>query len=195
MTDRTGYPNVVVDIERVRASGLVKDEIGLDQPDEKGTFSTTLLREAVQGHADRSSSAGRPTRRPRASRRCCRCWSSRCRTRRARPSSTEMVSVIEAEWPDLGPDAIAHVLGEHEPIVLGSRTVDWVYPRVDPDRHRHPRRPGQGGDLDRLGLPARRGPLLRAAGEGRHPHRPDHRPHGPPAARAPDRHRRRRSTR
>lgn len=26
------------------------------------------------------------------------------------------------------PDAIAHVFGEHEPFVLGSRTIDWVYP-------------------------------------------------------------------
>src|SRR5947207_12854724 len=48
VTDRTGYPNVAVDIERVQASGLIKDEIGLDQPAEKGTFSTTLLREAVK---------------------------------------------------------------------------------------------------------------------------------------------------
>ena len=38
VTDRISRPNVVVDIERVRASGLVKDEIGLDQPDEKGPF-------------------------------------------------------------------------------------------------------------------------------------------------------------
>jgi len=37
-----------VDNERVRASGLIKDEIGLDQPAEKGTLSTTLLREAVK---------------------------------------------------------------------------------------------------------------------------------------------------
>ena len=45
--DRTVYPHVVVDIDEVRASGLVKDEIGFDQPEEKGTFSTTLLRDAV----------------------------------------------------------------------------------------------------------------------------------------------------
>ena len=48
MKDRTAYPHVVVDIEKVRASGLVKDSIGLDQPDEKGTFSTTLLRDAIR---------------------------------------------------------------------------------------------------------------------------------------------------
>jgi hypothetical protein len=49
--DRTTYPHVVVDIEKVRASGLVK-EIGLDQQDEKITFSTTLLREAVKTTRD-----------------------------------------------------------------------------------------------------------------------------------------------
>ena len=47
-SNRTSYPAVEVDIERVRASGLVKDEIGLDEPDEKGGFGTTLLREAVR---------------------------------------------------------------------------------------------------------------------------------------------------
>ena len=47
VADRTNYPHVEVDVERVRASGLIKDEIGLDEPDEKGAFGSTLLREAV----------------------------------------------------------------------------------------------------------------------------------------------------
>jgi hypothetical protein len=50
--DRTAFPHVVVDIDKVRASGLVKDTIGLDQPDEEGTFSTTLLRDAVKTTRD-----------------------------------------------------------------------------------------------------------------------------------------------
>ena len=45
--DRTARSHVDVAIEKVRASGLVKDGIGLDQPVGKGTFSTTLLRDAV----------------------------------------------------------------------------------------------------------------------------------------------------
>ena len=40
----------------------------------------------------------------------------------------ELVSTIEEEWPGLGPHAIAHVLGEHQTLTLGSRTVEWVYP-------------------------------------------------------------------
>ena len=50
--NRAVYAHVLVDIDEVRASGLVKDEIGLDQPDEKGTFSTTLLRDAVKATRD-----------------------------------------------------------------------------------------------------------------------------------------------
>lgn len=127
VTDRTGYPNVAVDIERVRASGLIKDEIGLVQPDEKGTFSTTLLREAVkatlsfeQRWAAYSASEGEPEVLP--------VLVVQVPDKASDAKLTELVGTIEAEWPGLGPRAIAHVLGEHERLTLGTRTVDWVYP-------------------------------------------------------------------
>ncbi|MDA8201344.1 MAG: DEAD/DEAH box helicase family protein [Chloroflexi bacterium] len=127
VTDRTGYPNVAVDIERVRASGLIKDEIGLDQPAEKGTFSTTLLREAVkatlsfeQRWAAYSASEGEPEVLP--------VLVVQVPDKASDAKLTEFVGTIEAEWPGLGPRAIAHVLGEHERLTLGARTVDWVYP-------------------------------------------------------------------
>jgi hypothetical protein len=127
LTDRTGYPNVTVDIELVRASGLVKDEIGLDQPDEKGTFSNTLLREAVKtvrGYESRwaaySASEAEPEVLP--------VLVVQVPDKATDAKLTDMVSVIEAEWPDLEPHAIAHVLGEHQTLTLGSRTVEWIYP-------------------------------------------------------------------
>jgi type III restriction enzyme len=123
--DRTSYPHVVVDIDQVRASGLVKDEIGLEQPDEKGTFSTTLLRDAVKATlafeerwAAYSASEGEPVVLP--------ALVVQVPDKANEAKLTEMVSVIESEWPNLGSNAIAHVFGEHEPIVLGSRTIDWV---------------------------------------------------------------------
>ncbi|HVA88097.1 MAG TPA: DEAD/DEAH box helicase family protein, partial [Candidatus Saccharimonadales bacterium] len=127
VTDRTGYPNVAVDIERVRGSGLIKDEIGLDQPAEKGTFSTTLLREAVkatlsfeQRWAAYSASEGEPEVLP--------VLVVQVPDKASDAKLTELVGTIDAEWPGLGPRAIAHVLGEHERLTLGARTVDWVYP-------------------------------------------------------------------
>jgi Tfp pilus assembly protein PilV len=127
VTDRTGYPNVSVDIERVRASGLIKDEIGLDQPDEKGTFSTTLLREAVkatlafeQRWAAYSAAEAEPEVLP--------VLVVQVPDKASDAKLADIVGTIEAEWPGLGPRAIAHVLGEHERLAIGSRTVDWVYP-------------------------------------------------------------------
>ncbi len=127
VNDRTALPHVVVDVDKVRASGLVKDSIGLDQPDEKGTFSTTLLRDAV-----------------RATREFERRWKAYCDATREPnvlpvlviqlpdKSDTvkigEVVQTVESEWSGLGPGAIAHVFGEHQPIVLGSRTIGWMYP-------------------------------------------------------------------
>jgi type III restriction enzyme len=125
--DRTALPHLAVDVERVRASGLVKDTIGLDQPDEEGTFSTTLLRDAVRTTRDFESR-----------------WATYCAEaneplvlpalviqvpdKADKSKLEEIVQVVESEWPGLGPSAIAHVLGEHEPVVLGSRTIGWVYP-------------------------------------------------------------------
>jgi type III restriction enzyme len=127
VTDRISRPNVVVDIERVRASGLVKDEIGLDQPDEKGTFSTTLLREAVKATrsyeerwAEYSAAEGEPEVLP--------VLVVQVPDKASDAKLAELVSTIEAEWPGLGPQAIAHVLGEHQTLTPGSRTVEWVYP-------------------------------------------------------------------
>ncbi len=127
VTDRINRPNVAVDIERVRASGLVKDEIGLDQPDEKGTFSTTLLREAVKATrtyeerwAAYSAAEGEPDVLP--------VLVVQVPDKASEAKLRELVSTIEDEWPGLGPGAITHVLGEHQTLTMGSRTLEWVYP-------------------------------------------------------------------
>lgn len=127
ITDRTTRPNVVVDIERVRASGLVKDEIGLEQPDEKGTFSTTLLREAVKmtrsyekRWAAYSSDQGEPEVLP--------VLVVQVPDKASDAKLTEIITTIDNEWPELGLAAIAHVLGEHQSLTLRDRTVEWVYP-------------------------------------------------------------------
>lgn len=126
-TDRTDYPPVQVDIDKVRASGLVKDEVGLDEPDEKGSFGSTLLREAVQATLDYehrwaayADDTGEPAVLP--------VLVLQVPDKASKNKLGELVEVIESEWPGLGPHAIAHVFGEHEPIELDSRTLRWVHP-------------------------------------------------------------------
>jgi hypothetical protein len=126
-TYRTAYPHVVVDIEKVRKSGLVKDTIGLDQPDEKGTFSSTLLRDAVKATREFESrwtaycvSEGEPNVLP--------LLVIQVPDKSDVAKIGQVVQIVESEWPGLGPNAIAHVFGEHEPVMLGPRTIAWVYP-------------------------------------------------------------------
>ena len=121
VTDRTMYPFVEVDIDKVRASGLVKDEIGVDEPDEKGTFSTTLLREAVKATleyerrwAAYSAEQDEPEVLP--------VLVVQVPDKASDATLTELVGVVESEWPGLGPDAIAHVFGEHERLHCPLRT-------------------------------------------------------------------------
>jgi len=125
--DRTDYPPVQVDIDKVRASGLVKDEIGLDEPDEKGSFGSTLLREAVQSTLDfearwaaYSEETGEPPVLP--------VLVLQVPDKASKNKLGELVDVLESEWPGLGPHAVAHVFGEHEPIELDTRTLRWVHP-------------------------------------------------------------------
>jgi len=127
-TDRTDYPPVQVDTAKVRASGLVKDEIGLDEPDEDGTFGATLLREAVRATrdyerrwqdyaAETGSQAVLPV------------LVIQVPDKASDDHLAELVAMIESEWRGLGPRAVAHVFGEHElTIEVGSRTIRWVEP-------------------------------------------------------------------
>jgi hypothetical protein len=134
IADRTTYPAVQVDIDKVRASGLVKDEIGLAQPDEKGTFSTTLLRDATRRTLDfesrwaaYSAAESEPAVHP--------VMVVQVPDKASTTKLGDIVDVIESEWPGLGPGAVAHVFGEHEPIDLDTRRVDWVHPEsIQTDR-------------------------------------------------------------
>jgi superfamily II DNA or RNA helicase len=125
--DRTDYPPVRVDIDKVRSSGLIKDEIGLDEPDEKGSFGSTLLREAVRATLDYqerwnaySVASGEPGVLP--------VLVLQVPDKASNNKLGELVEVIESEWPGLGPHAIAHVFGEHEAVKLDTRTLRWVHP-------------------------------------------------------------------
>ncbi|MCU1396489.1 MAG: type restriction endonuclease subunit [Ilumatobacteraceae bacterium] len=126
-TNRTYFPHVEVDIERVRASGLIKDEIGIIEPDEKGAFGNTLLREAVKATIDYDAAwrqyalaQNEPTVVP--------ALVVQVPDKTTPAKLEEIVGVIESEWPGLGPSAIAHVFGEHDRLHLSGRVIEWIPP-------------------------------------------------------------------
>ena len=134
VADRTNYPHIEVDVDRVRASGLIKDEIGLDEPDEKGAFGSTLLREAVRSALDYDR-RWRNYATEQSSPEVLPVLVVQVADKASDAHLTELVSVIDSEWPALGPGAVAHVFGEHERLHIGGRAVDWVAPESIENDH------------------------------------------------------------
>ena len=133
--NRTSYPSVVVDPARVQESGLLKDDIRLEFPAETGLFDIVLLARATEkvkeatklwrAYAQRESTGEEPVvpllvvQMPN------------------KPSDELLLSaltVIQKTWPQLEPDAIVHVFGDHAPIKLGAFTVPYVSPETVQDR-------------------------------------------------------------
>jgi len=126
-TDRTTYPPVAIDIDQVRASGIIKDQIDLDEPATTGTFSATLLRSAVDSlleyehrWAKYSAAQNEPLVVP--------ILVVQVDDKPSAAHLAEVVSIIEGQWVGLGPHAIVNVFGEHDDLVIGSRKVRWVAP-------------------------------------------------------------------
>jgi hypothetical protein len=112
----------------VQESGLLKDTINLDVPDDVGDFSTVLLRrgtdklrdisDAWAGYAKQQEDAGTVLplmvfQVPNS------------------PDHREIgkwLDTIFDRWPDLPPDCVANVFGEHKTETFGSRTVPYIAP-------------------------------------------------------------------
>lgn len=126
---RTSYPSIVVDSRRVQESGLLKDDIRLGFPATSGHFDTVLLKQAARKAKEttalwRAYAAGEDdgdesvvpllvVQVPNT------------------PSDDLLLSAFDTirdEWPELAPDAMAHVFGEHAAIELGSHVVPHVSP-------------------------------------------------------------------
>jgi type III restriction enzyme len=125
---RSTLPNVVVDPVKVQESGLLKDTIILDIPDQAGHFDTVLVRRAT--HKLKESSAA---------------WAEYGKQQNEpdlvkplmvlqvpnTPDRNEigrLVDTIFEEWPELMTDAVAHVLGEHTTQTFGRYSVPYIAP-------------------------------------------------------------------
>lgn len=127
--DRTTLPNVVVDNAAVQASGLLKDTITLDLPDEAGAFETVLAREAAK-----------------ACREASQLWEDYAEQEGLaeavrpllviqvpnKPSGAQVEKLLDTiydEWKVLPSDAVANVFGEHADEKYGSHHVPYIAPQ------------------------------------------------------------------
>lgn len=130
---RALLPNVEVDAKRVQDSGLLKDTIVLDIPDEVGQFDTVLLRRGIN-KLKQSTEA----------------WNTYCESEGLKlvvplmvfqvpnkPNFDELGRALDTlfeTWPELKGSNISHVFGERTNLKLGSHTVFYTQPeRVQDD--------------------------------------------------------------
>ncbi len=128
---RTIRSPVIVEPGRVQESGLLKDDIRLDFPAEHGNFDTTLLARAVRKlhevtglwavHSQREDESGDPVvpllvvQVPNS------------------PSAELLQSAFQTifeAWPELEPDAIANVFGEHKDIEVAGYRAPYMPPEM-----------------------------------------------------------------
>ena len=127
---RTTLPHVTVDAARVQDSGLLKDTIALDIPNEDtGDFDTVLVRRAADKLRESSTE-----------------WLAY----KSQQESNETVlplmvlqspntpnpndigralDTIFQQWPDLPETSVAHVLGEHKTQKFGKYSVPYIEPQ------------------------------------------------------------------
>lgn len=125
---RSILPPVSVDAAKVQDSGLLKDTIVLDIPDEAGSFETVLVRRATDKIVE-----------------SCKAWADYAAAQpgtpivhplmvlqvRNTPDTDDIgraLDTIYERWPELGPNAVAHVFGEHVAQTFGRHVVPYISP-------------------------------------------------------------------
>lgn len=125
--DRTTLPGVSVDVERVKASGLLKDTIVLDVPDEDGKFDTVLVRRATEKLRASSEEWARYATEQGAEAVLPLMVLQVPNTPNPADVGRWLQAAFEA-WPALRLDSVAHVFGEHTTQAFGPYTVQHVSP-------------------------------------------------------------------
>ncbi|MCW9015713.1 MAG: DEAD/DEAH box helicase family protein, partial [Kangiellaceae bacterium] len=125
---RITLPNVVVDSEKVQESGLLKDTIILDIPDEVGKFDKVLLKRATQKIKESTMSWGEYADNQESVERVVPLMVLQVPNK---PDSDEIGSALDTvfqNWPELTSDAISHVFGERKDLQFGAHFVPYISP-------------------------------------------------------------------
>lgn len=127
---RTTLPHVTVDSARVQDSGLLKDTIALDIPDEPmGDFDTVLVRRATDKLHESSEE-----------------WKTYSKAQGDgevvkpllvlqvpnKPNQSDIGKALDTilkQWPELSENNVAHVFGEHSTQTFGPYKVPYIEPQ------------------------------------------------------------------
>jgi len=125
---RSTLPNVVVDPEKVQDSGLLKDTIVLDVPDEKGHFDTVLVRRATDKIVESSAAWAEYAQQEKEAEPVLPLLVLQVRNTPDHNEIGRAIDTILEQWSDLPPGSLAHVFGEHVNQTFGRHDVPYISP-------------------------------------------------------------------
>ena len=128
MQGHSKMPNVVVDPKKVQESGLLKDTINLDVPDETGDFSTVLLRRGIDKLRDITAAWDEYAKQQDDADTVVPLMVLQVPNTPDHKEIGRWLDTAFERWPDLPPECIANVFGEHKTETFGSRTAPYIAP-------------------------------------------------------------------
>lgn len=134
--NRRALPPVIVDPSRVQESGLVKDTLVLDIPDEAGNFDSVLVRRAARKLKDSTERWAGYALSQELVEKVQPLLVLQTPNKPDRDDVGVALDTIFAEYRDLRASSVRHVLGEHSTQKFGAWEVDWIEPqRVQDEAH------------------------------------------------------------
>lgn len=122
-------PNVVVDATKVQESGLIKDTILLDIPDETGDFDTVLVRRATDKLKESTAAWVEYTKHQDDARAVLPLMVLQVPNTPDPNEIGRALDTIFERYPELPSASVAHVLGDHTTQRFGNRDVPYIEPQ------------------------------------------------------------------
>jgi type III restriction enzyme len=125
---RITLPDVVVDSAMVQESGLIKDTIILDMPEDIGDFDTVLVRRATDKLKVSTEAWAEYAQQQDEARTVIPLMVLQVPNTPDPNDIGRALDTIYQQWPGLPSGSVAHVLGEHSTQQFGSRQVPHIAP-------------------------------------------------------------------
>lgn len=125
----TTLPNVVVDSVKVQESGLIKDTILLDIPDEVGDFDTVLVRRATDKLKVITEAWAEYAKQQEDSKHVVPLMILQVPNTPDQNDIGRALDTIYQQWPDLPKGSVAHVFGDHTTQRFGNHNVPYIEPQ------------------------------------------------------------------
>lgn len=122
-------PNVEVDASKVQESGLIKDTILLDIPDDVGDFDTVLVRRAADKLKEASLAWEAYSKQQREAHVVVPLMVLQVPNKPDPDDIGRALDTIFERYPELAAASVAHVFGEHTTQRFGNRDVPYIEPQ------------------------------------------------------------------